>query len=194
MQRIIDENIIKELRNKAKLSQNELALRLNVSPKTISKWETGKGYPDISILEPLCKELDISLDELFSGDLVTKNNSSFNMLNADVYVCENCGNVIISADDTSISCHWTKLKSLKPKAVNEEHHISYTKIENEYCFKINHIMEKEHYISFAIGIYYNGYRLIKLYPEQECSFYLTIRGLKRILYFCNKHGLFIKNI
>lgn len=105
MQRIIDENIIKELRNKAKLSQNELALRLNVSPKTISKWETGKGYPDISILEPLCKELDISLDELFSGDLVTKNNSSFNMLNADVYVCENCGNVIISADDTSISCH-----------------------------------------------------------------------------------------
>lgn len=63
------------------------------------------------------------------------------MLKTNIYVCEDCCNVILSADEALISCHGTKLKSLKPKAVNEEHQISYVKIENEYCFEINHIME-----------------------------------------------------
>lgn len=55
--------IIKELREKNQLTQNELAEKLNVSDKTISKWETAKGYPDISLLEPIAEVFKISVTE-----------------------------------------------------------------------------------------------------------------------------------
>ena len=61
--------IIKELREKQQLTQKELADRINVSDKTISKWETEKGLPDISVIEDLAKALGTSITELLTGDL-----------------------------------------------------------------------------------------------------------------------------
>ena len=58
---------ISEQRKSKGLSQVELADRLNLSNKTISKWERGNGFPDVSLLLPLCEELDISVNELLSG-------------------------------------------------------------------------------------------------------------------------------
>ena len=52
--------VIKRLREKQKLTQVELAEMLNVSDKTVSKWENGRGYPDITLLEPIAKALNIS--------------------------------------------------------------------------------------------------------------------------------------
>ena len=68
MDHYITGNAIRELREKKKITQKSLAQTLGVSDKTISKWETGKGYPDISLLEPLAAALDISVAELLSGD------------------------------------------------------------------------------------------------------------------------------
>ena len=62
---------IKEMRKEKKLTQTELAEKLNVSEKTISKWECGKGFPDTSLILPLCKELDISANELLSGKILS---------------------------------------------------------------------------------------------------------------------------
>lgn len=59
---------IKELRKEKSLTQKEVAERLNVSEKTISKWETGKGFPDICFMLPLCKLFGISTNELLSGE------------------------------------------------------------------------------------------------------------------------------
>ena len=59
---------IRECRKNKNLTQKQLADKLYVEPKTISKWETGKGLPDVSIMKNLCNELDISLSELFIGD------------------------------------------------------------------------------------------------------------------------------
>ena len=58
--------VIKTLREKKKMTQSQLAQQLCVSDKTISKWETGKGFPDISLLEPLAKALQLSVPELLS--------------------------------------------------------------------------------------------------------------------------------
>lgn len=60
--------VIRELREKNRLTQAQLAERLCVSDKAVSKWETGKGYLDISLLEPLAKEHYISLIEAVSSD------------------------------------------------------------------------------------------------------------------------------
>ena len=55
---------VKELREVRKMTQAELAEKIGVSSKTVSKWETGKGLPDISLLQPLAQALGISVIEL----------------------------------------------------------------------------------------------------------------------------------
>lgn len=55
-------------RREKNLTQEQLAQRLGVTNKTISKWETGKCMPDYSVIELLCKELDITLAELLDGE------------------------------------------------------------------------------------------------------------------------------
>lgn len=64
---------IAKKRKEKNLTQEQLAERLNVSNKTISKWECGKCMPDYSLVEQLCKELDISIAELFDGNECEKN-------------------------------------------------------------------------------------------------------------------------
>ena len=59
---------IKALRKEKKLTQRELAEELNISEKTVSKWETGNGLPEVSLMMPLCALLEISVNELLSGE------------------------------------------------------------------------------------------------------------------------------
>ena len=66
--------MIKELRESKKMTQQELAEKICVSDKTISKWETCKGLPDISLIEPLAKALDVSIIELMKGEYIKNNN------------------------------------------------------------------------------------------------------------------------
>ena len=77
---------IKQLRNEKNLTQQELADKLSVSFKTISKWECGKGLPEVSLMIPLCKELNITVNELLSGERLNmenyNENSEKNILNA----------------------------------------------------------------------------------------------------------------
>ena len=61
--------LIAELRKKQGLTQQQLADKLNLSNKTISKWESGSGSPDISNLPVLAEALEISVDELLNGEL-----------------------------------------------------------------------------------------------------------------------------
>ncbi len=66
---------IAEQRKKKKLSQKQLAEKINVTDKAVSRWETGKGMPEISLLQPLAKELGISVSELLNGKLIEQNNA-----------------------------------------------------------------------------------------------------------------------
>lgn len=63
---------IAQLRKENNLTQKQLAEKLNVTDKAISRWETGKGYPDILMLIPLCKVLGISVNELLTGEKIDK--------------------------------------------------------------------------------------------------------------------------
>ena len=70
---------IKNLREKKRITQKELADMINVSDKTVSKWETKKGLPDISIIEELSRALGVSIAELLTGELKINDNQSGNM-------------------------------------------------------------------------------------------------------------------
>ena len=63
---------ILELRKDKKMTQQELANKIGVTDRAISKWENGRGMPDISLMKPLCEILDITLNELISGEKIDK--------------------------------------------------------------------------------------------------------------------------
>ncbi len=67
-------NFIAELRKEKKLTQKELAEKINVSDKAVSRWETGKGYPDVTSLVSLSEYFDVSVNELLSGKRLTVEN------------------------------------------------------------------------------------------------------------------------
>jgi len=69
-------NFIRELRNEMKMTQQELAEKIGVTDRAISKWENGRGSPDISLLIPLSKELGITVLELLNGEKVNDENNA----------------------------------------------------------------------------------------------------------------------
>ncbi|MBQ9887343.1 MAG: helix-turn-helix domain-containing protein [Lachnospiraceae bacterium] len=185
--------VIRQLRIKNQLTQGELAEKLNVSDKAISKWETAKGYPDIALLEPIAKAFGISITELISGNAVTNMNVSANMLRSQFYVCPVCGNVLHSTGEAVITCHGVQLLPEKAEQPDERHSISITRIEDEYYVQLAHQMTKTHYISFIAALSPNAVQLIKLYPESPAECRLKIRGVKKIYFYCNRDGLFSVN-
>ena len=190
MNQYITGTIIKELREKNKLTQLELAERLNVSDKTVSKWETAKGYPDITLLEPIAKVFGISVTELLSGNAISNMNVSANMLRSKFYVCPVCGNIIHSMGEAVISCHGIQLFPEDAEASDENHRISIDKVEDEYFIQIEHDMKKDHYISFIAAISPDRLQLVKLYPEGNAEARFKISGVKRVYFYCNRDGLF----
>jgi len=74
-------NLITQIRKEKNLTQMQLAQKLGVSNATISKWETAKGFPDISLLEPLSEALGISVSEILAGERLEKNDVTEELLN-----------------------------------------------------------------------------------------------------------------
>ena len=190
MNQYVTGTIIKNLREKHQLTQAELAAKLNLSDKTISKWETGKGYPDISLLEPLAKVFDVSVTELISGYSVANVNVSSNMLRSKFYVCPVCGNIIHSMGEAVIHCHGVLLTPCQAEETDENHMIFIERVEDEYYIRIDHDMTKQHYISFIAALSSDHIQMIKLYPEGNAETRVKIRGVKKILFYCNRDGLF----
>ncbi len=184
--------IIKELREKQKLTQLELANIINISDKTISKWETGKGLPDITLIEPLSKALKVSVIELMNGEYIMNQNKSSNMLKSKFLVCPICSNIIHTMGENINSCCGINLPILE--AENEKHIINCEIIENEYWISIEHDMTKEHYISFISYVTNDRCEIVKLYPEQNAEARFLKRGKGIIYIYCNKDGLIKKNI
>lgn len=182
--------IIKALREKSGFTQAQLAEKLNVSDKTISKWETGKGYPDITLLESISEIFGISITELLSGTAVQNRNVSGNMLRSKFYVCPVCGNGIHSTGEVVISCHGITLMPLIADTADEQHAIQVEIVEDEYYIRVNHEMSKRHYISFLAAVSSDRLQLVKLYPEGDATARFKINSVKHIYLYCNQDGLF----
>lgn len=194
MDRYITGAVIKELREKRGFTQANLAVRLNVSDKTVSKWETGKGYPDITLLEPLASVFDVSVAELLSGTPIQNMNVSGNMLRSAFYICPVCGNIIHSMGEAAINCHGILLTPAIPEQTDEEHKIFIERTEDEYFVQIEHDMTKNHYISFIAALSPDRIQMVRLYPEGPAEARFKINGVRRIFYYCNKDGLYYQNI
>ena len=191
MNQYVTGTVIKQLREKNKMTQLQLAEKLGVSDKTVSKWETAKGYPDITLLEPIAEAFKISVTELISGNTIHNENISANMLRSKFYVCPVCGNVIHSMGEAAIHCHGIQLTPLEAEPADENHMAVIERIEDEYYVRIDHSMTKEHYISFVAAASSDDIQIVKLYPEGSAEARFKIHGVRRILFYCNRDGLFM---
>ena len=181
---------IKELREKRKITQRELSEKIGVSDKTISKWETERGFPDIGIIEELAKVLGVSIAELLTGDLRENGNQSANMRKMCFYVCPICGNIITSVGHGSFSCCGITLPEVEAEKNDGNHSICVETVDNEHSITIIHPMEKGHYISFIAYVTSDALDLVKLYPEQGISVRFRKKGHGLIFAYCNRHGMF----
>ena len=185
--------MIKRLREQKQMTQAELAEKIFVTDKAISKWETGRGYPDVSLIEPLAKALGVSVIELLSGQNVVNTNRAANMKKLKLYVCPVCGNIIQSTGEAVVSCCGITLPEQEAEEAleNDNAHLAkIEKVEDEYYITISHEMTRMHYISFIAAVRTDGFEIKKLYPEQDSQARFKICGTREILYYCNHHGLF----
>ena len=203
MNQYITGSTIKSLREKQNLTQVELAKLLSVSDKTISKWETGRGFPDITFLEPLAKFLKVSIIELLSGNEIINQNKNSNLRKSNFYTCPICGNVIFSVGNALISCCGIQLLPLEVENISknkteenfenhflQEHKINLENVEDEIFLSLNHPMEKNHFISWIASISFDSVIITKLYPEQNAECIFKKRCQQKIFSYCNRHGLF----
>lgn len=185
---------IRQLREGKKLTQLALAEQIGVSCKAVSKWETGRGLPDISLLEPLAQALGVSVMELMSGETVSNRNVSCNMLRTRLYVCPVCGNVIHCTGEAVVSCCGITLPPLEAEEPDEEHLISVERVEDEQFLSIRHPMTKEHFISFLAYATADRFQLVKFYPEGNAETRLRLQGRGVLYAYCNRHGLYRRRI
>ena len=185
---------IKSLRESRNLTQAELAEQLGVSSKTVSKWETAKGLPDITLLQPLAAALGVSVIELMNGQPIANHNVSGNMLRSKFYVCPICGNILHTTGTALISCCGITLPPLEAEDADDDHAVTAERVEDEYFVTVDHPMTKSHFISFIAHVNSDRLQMVKLYPEGNAETRLQLRGRGYLYYYCNHHGLFRKKM
>ncbi|MBQ7004798.1 MAG: helix-turn-helix domain-containing protein [Clostridia bacterium] len=194
MNTYITGSTIKKLREAKGLTQLQLANEIGVTAKAVSKWETAKGLPDITLIEPLSQALGVSVMELMSGETVVNRNASSNMIFSKFYVCPVCGNIVHTTGEAVISCCGITLPPLEAEETDDEHTVSIEDVEDEKFITVHHEMSKNHFISFLAYVTTDRIRFVKLYPEGNAETRMLFRGRGYLYIYCNRHGLMKKRV
>ena len=186
--------LIHRLRRERGLTQLQLAERLGVSDKAVSKWERGLGCPELSLLPDLAEALEVDMGKLLSGELAANDRVSGNVNRARFWVCPSCGNVVTGLTDTGVSCCGKRLRPLAARKADEEHSLTVQRIETEHFVSSGHPMAREHHIALLALVKDDSLLLRRLYPEWELQTRLPFWGHSRLYFYCTEHGLFWQNV
>lgn len=187
-------SLIYSLRKDKNMTQKQIADIMNISDKTISKWERGLGCPDISLLPELSQILGVSIEQILSGEINLNNLVGGNMNKLKFYVCEQCGNLITSTGEPTISCCGKILEASIAKKADDIHKLKVEPVEDELYVTTEHEMRKEHYISFVAYVKGDRALIIKQYPEWDMQFRFHKLGHGKLYFYCTNHGLFYQII
>ena len=182
--------LIRQLRTEKGFTQKELADRMNISDKTVSKWERGCGCPDVSLLRELADLLEVGTENILSGMLSENKERSGNMKKTRFYFCPDCKSIITSTGNAEAVCCGRKLAPLEAKASQGEHTLNISEVEDEYFITLPHPMTKEHYIEFVSYVSDSCCFTIRLYPEQTPEFRFPRMRNGRFYFYCTNDGLY----
>ena len=186
--------LLGRLRKEKGMTQKQAAEWLQISDRTISKWERGMGLPDVSLWKGISALYGVEIEKILDGELQEKGRETGNMKRMKFYCCEHCGNIFWSMGGGEISCCGRKLSPLQAKAAEDGHDMKVEAVGNEYYITFPHVMKKEHYISFAALVSWDRVTLVRLYPEQAAEVYLPRQRRGEVYYCCSEHGLFRKKL
>ena len=181
--------LIRALRREMQLTQHQLAEKLGLSAKTISKWECAQGCPDVSLLPELSKILGVDLSSLLQGSLASNEAVGGNMKKSKFFVCPDCGSINVSTGNAQVSCCGRRLNALEMQKADGNQKLNVEKVEDEWFITSSHPMEKENYISFVA--YASGAKLEihKQYPEWNLQIRIPRRGHGMLIWYANDTGL-----
>ena len=182
------------LRKEKNMTQKQFADLMNISDKTISKWERGLGCPDVSLLPELSQILGVVIEDILAGKLDLNETIGGNMKKLTFYVCPQCNNLMTATGDANISCCGKKLEALAATKANENHLLTIEPVEDELYVSSSHEMKKEHYISFVAYVTGDRAVIVKQYPEWNMQFRFHKLGHGKLYFHCSKHGLFYQLI
>lgn len=190
--------LILQLRKEKGLTQQQLAERLHIGNKAVSKWECGHGAPDIALLGELSSVLGADIQKLLQGELNPNRTDPGKIDRTRFYVCPVCGNILTSTGAANISCCGRHLMPLIPASDNSGLEISIEEMDTDYYVSISHEMSKSHYISFAAWVNDSCLWFQRLYPEQSPAFRMpAVRSNGNLYLYCIRDGLYkypLKNI
>ena len=176
------------------MTQRQLAERMGISDKTVSKWERGMGCPDLSLLPDLSDIFHVGLDQLLTGELDAREALGGNMKRTAFYICPDCGNVVAAMADAAVSCCGKRLEASQPQKAEGEDRLTVETVENDLFITSDHPMSKDHYITFAALLTGDSLILRKQYPEWGLQVRLPAVGHGRLLWYCSRHGLFCQPV
>ena len=168
--------LIRHLRLEKGLTQQALAEKLNLSAKTISKWETGKGCPDVGVLGSVSAVLGVDLAAMLSGELNENKTLGGNMKKTRYFVCPQCRSISLSSGNAEISCCGRKLTALEMQKAAPEEKLLVENIEDEWFISGDHPMEKDNYIHFVAFQTGDRVEMHKQYPEWNLQIRIKRRG------------------
>ena len=181
--------LIRRLRTQQGLTQKQLAERLNVSDKAVSKWERGSGCPDVSLLPALADVFGTEISVLLSGEIDKNEKEKGDMKRIKFYVCPQCGNIITASSEAAVTCCGAKLTALEAKKAQDGEKLKVEDIGGEWFVSSEHEMTKQHYISFVAYLSDSSVMLFRQYPEWNLQFNMPLYRYGRLVWYCTKHGL-----
>ena len=181
--------LIRSLRIENEMTQKQLADKMNISDKTVSKWERGAGCPDVSLLPELSSILGINIEEILLGDLNMNELNNGNFKKMKFYVCLDCGNIMTSVGEINISCCGRKLNELIAKKADENQKLQVETVEDEWLITSDHEMTKANYISFVAFVTGDKIMMVKQYPEWGLNVRLPKLGHGFLYAYSKKDGL-----
>ena len=186
--------LIYTLRKQRRLTQRQLAERMNISDKAVSKWERGLGCPDVSLLAELSKILGVNLEDLLAGELNANDVTGGNMKKLKFFVCPGCGNLLTAAAPAAISCCGKSLQPLIPRQAEQGEELTVEHIEDDYFISTDHEMTREHYIAFVALVTSDSVMLRRQYPQWNVQTRIPRFAHGMLVWYCNRHGLFTQKV
>ena len=182
--------LIRSLRLERGLTQLELARRLGVTDRAVSKWERCQGCPDVSLLPGLAGMLGVPVDSLLAGDLDEQDSNGGSMKQTKFFLCPQCGNLITASGSAALACCGRTLTPLEPQRPDPDHQLTIEQVENEWYLTSPHPMDKAHHLSFAALVTSERVIRVRRWPEWDFQVRLP-RGEHGLLYWhCTRHGQF----
>lgn len=182
--------LLNRLRISKNMTQKQIADILKISPKTVSKWERGRGFPDISYVSELAEILGVSTDSLLSGDISKNAEEAVSMKKTKFYVCPHCHSFMQGTGESEVVCCGSRVDACAVGESTAAHGMKIKEDDGQWYISFNHEMTKEHYIGFVAYVTFDRVLTVRMYPEQSGEVRIPKMYGGCFYYYCSRHGLF----